>query len=324
VENVLVPSFSPDLRCLDEAGIRLDVRQSIRHGFFSSLCALEAGLTPEEKGRMLAVATDEAAGRIGISVSLSEESLEADLALLKTAEGVGATHALLSFPQDFRPATQDEVYDFVAAIAASTSLGICLYASEKFSLQHLHPSGLPIEAFERLAELDNVVALKLGGMDAGLILECCERFCDRLLVTTVNLGMLPLLSQSFDVQWTGAWTAEALQSPQQPHVVRFVQLLRERRLTEAMQIYWSLAPALGAMLRVMGPLVPTGTYHWPMLKYQQWLSGGNGGMTRQPCMRMFARDMQMVRAGLRGVGIECADDDAHFYVGRSAFEVPGQ
>jgi hypothetical protein len=38
MENALSPSFSVDFKTLDEDGIRNDVRNSLRHGFFSSIC----------------------------------------------------------------------------------------------------------------------------------------------------------------------------------------------------------------------------------------------------------------------------------------------
>lgn len=318
LENCIMPSFGENLRQLDEEGIRLDVRQSKKHGFFSSLCTLETGLSTEEKKRMLSIATDEAGDEIGIALSLAGETLDENIDLLRHAESVGATHALVSYPQAFRPKSQNDVYDFVRALADSTSIGLYLFVSDKFSFHHLHPSGVPFDAYERLADVDNIVAMKLGGMDAGMIYECFERFSDRLLVSSVNLGLLPLLRKSYGVQWSGAWTAEALQSPQQPHAVHFMNLLLEDRIEEALQVYWTLAPALGSMMRVMAPLVPTGTYHWPMLKFYQWLSGGNGGMTRQPCMRLFERDMQAIRGGLRAVGVDCPDPNEDFFVGRAA------
>ena len=317
-ENVLMPSFGADLRHLDEAGIRLDVRQSVRHGFFSSLCALETGLSMTEKKRMLTVAAEAAGNDIGISLSLTGETFEENVELLQHAESVGATHALICYPQAFVPRNQDEIYDFVRRLADATNLGLCLFVADKFSFHHLHPSGVPFDAYERLADLDNVVAIKLGGMDSGMILECFERFGERLLVTTTNLGMLPMLVQTFGVQWSGAWTVEALQSPEKRHAVEFFQLLKDGKFEQAMQIYWMLTPALGAMLRIMAPLVPTGTYHWPMLKYQQWLSGGNGGMTRVPCMRLYDREMQAVRGGLAAVGVTCPDPDDNFFIGRSS------
>lgn len=316
-ENVLMPSFSADLQELDEEGIRLDVRQSIKHGFFSSLCALETGLSMDEKKRMLSIACDEAGEKIGIALSLCGETLEENVEILKHGESVGATHALLSYPQSFTPKTQDEVYNFGKAIADSTNLGIYIFVSDKFSLHHLHPSGVPFDAYERLADVDNVIAMKLGGMDPGMILECFERFNGRLLVTTVNLGLIPMLRKSFDVRWSGAWTVEALQSPEKPYAVQFFNLLLEGKTEEAMKVYWSMAPALGAMMRIMAPLIPTGMYHWPLLKFQQWMSGGNGGLTRQPVMRVFERDLMVIRGGMRAIGIDCKDSNEDFFVGRS-------
>lgn len=317
IENVLLPSFNEDLSELDEEGIRLDVRQSKKHGFFSSLCSVESGLTQEEKVRFVEIACDEAGDDYGIAISLAGDTLEQDMALLEAAGRAGATHGLLSFPQAFVPKSEDDIYEYGKALADSTDMGIYLFVSDKFGFQRFHPSGVPFSAYERLADLPNVVAMKVGGMDMGMIYECFERFSDRLLVTTVNIGLIPLLRKSYDVQWTGAWTAEALQSPEHPHAVRMMQLLAEGKTQEAMQTYWRMAPALGSMMQIMAPLVPTGTYHWPLLKYQQWLSGGNGGLTRQPAMRVFQRNLMVIRGGLAAVGVQCPDPDEDFFLGRS-------
>lgn len=320
IENVLMPSFTADLTELDEEGIRLDVRQSIAHGFFSSLCSVETGLTHDEKVRFIAIACDEAknAGRdYGISLSLAGDTLEQDIALIQAAEKAGATHGLLSFPQAFTPKTQDDIYGYGRALAEASNLGIYLFVSDKFGFQRFHPSGVPFDAYEKLADLPNVVAMKVGGFDMGMIYECFERFSDRLLVTSVNIGLIPLLRKSYDVRWTGAWTAEALQSPSQPHAVTMMNALLDGDTQRAMQTYWRMGPALGSMMRIMAPLVPTGAYHWPLLKYQQWLSGGNGGLTRQPAMRVFGRDLLVIRGGLAAVGVQCPDPDEDFFVGRS-------
>lgn len=317
-ENLLMPSFSADLRELDEEGVRLDVRQSIAHGVFSTSCALESGLTSAEKLRLLSVAADEARGRISISLTLAGDSLAENIELLNRAAEAGASHAYVAFPQNFAPRTQHEVVAYVRTLAASTELGLCLVASDKFAFHALHPSGVPLDAYEELAALDNVIGLQLAVMDAGLVLECFERFSDRLLVTTLNVGMLPMLVQNFGLQWSGPWTVEGLQSPHRPQAVEFLQHLQNGRFNEAMAIYWKLSPALGAGARVLGPHAMTGATHWPMLKYQQWLSGGNGGMTRQPVMRMFERDMQAVRGGMRAAGVECQDPDEAFFLGRTA------
>lgn len=63
MENVLMPSFSPDFRNLDEAGIRHDVRQSIRHGFCSSTVS-PIGANVEQRKRLMEIVRDESKGKI--------------------------------------------------------------------------------------------------------------------------------------------------------------------------------------------------------------------------------------------------------------------
>lgn len=319
-ENVLMPSFTPDMSALDEEGIRRDVRMSKQHGFFSSLCSVETGLTREETRQFLEIAADEAGPDYGIALSLTAPTLEENIELLDHAESTGLTHGLISYPHGFRPESQDEIYNWVEALSESTNLGLYLFCSGKYSFHNLHPSGVPFDAFDRAANLPNVVAMKVGGMDSGMIFECFERFSDRLLVASVNLALAPMLSEIYGQQWSGAWTVEALQSPDKPYAVDFFELLANGQTEEAMKVYWNLAPMVGVMGQAMGALVPTGAYHWPMLKYYQWFHGGNGGYTRQPTMRVFQRDMTNIRMGFGRIGIEAVDEtDDSFFLGRSNY-----
>ncbi len=317
-ENVTMPSFTPDLSQLDEEGIRRDVRLAIRHGFFSTLCSVETGLTHDEKRRFLEIAADEAGDSISVALSLSADTIGENISLLAHAEQVGCTHALLSYPHSFRPASEDEIYEYASTVIDATNLGVYLFVSDKFGFQNVNPSGVPFGVFDRLVDRPNVIAMKLGGMDSGVMFEAFERYGGKVLVCTLNPGLFPLTVKHFGQQWSGAWTVEALQTPEQPLMVEFFDLLKQGKEDEAMTVYWRLAPAIGAMAGLMAPLVPTGAYHWPLLKYQQWLGGGNGGMTRQPCMRVFQRDMDMVKGGFRAAGLQIAtDSDDDFFVGRT-------
>ncbi len=317
-ENVLMPSFTPDLAELDEEGIRRDVRNSISHGFFSTLCSIETGLSFEEKKRFMQIAAQEAGDKISVAFSLAGDTLEENKLLLEHAERAGLSHALLSYPHTFRPTSEDEIYEYASEIIDSTNLGVYLFVSDKFGFQNVNPSGVPFSAFDRLADRPNVIAMKLGGMDSGVIFEAFERYGSRVLVCTLNIGLFPLTVKHFGQQWSGAWTVEALQTPEQPLAVQFFDLLRAGEEDEAMEIYWRLAPALGAMGALMAPLIPSGAYHWPQLKYYQWLGGGNGGMTRQPVMRLYQRNLEMIKGGMRAAGLRIADEpDDAFFLGRT-------
>src|SRR5688572_32887754 len=61
--NVIIPSYTSDLRALNEAAIRHDVRRNIELGFWGALLVSEAGTTIEEMRSFMEIARDEAAGR---------------------------------------------------------------------------------------------------------------------------------------------------------------------------------------------------------------------------------------------------------------------
>ncbi len=66
-ENILIPTMTADRRQLDEAAVRHDVRQAMAHGFFGSFCA-GIGLSTSEMKQFLAIAADEARGKLCLSM----------------------------------------------------------------------------------------------------------------------------------------------------------------------------------------------------------------------------------------------------------------
>jgi 4-hydroxy-tetrahydrodipicolinate synthase len=318
-ENIVLPSFTPDGAALDEDGIRLDVRQSIRHGVFSVFCAIESGLSHAEKRRFLEVVVEEADGGVCVGFPLQGDSVEENLELLSHAARVGVSHAMVSYPQDFEPATDDEVVAYHDRLARATDLPLVLFHNDKFDLHHLHPSGLPFGAYDRIVDLDTVVAAKVSVMDLATLDRCFERYGDRVLVSTPSVLQLPLVMTHYDMQWTGAWTIEAFQSPSQRLVVDMIDALRGGRTGEALAIFGRLGPLLGELGPRLRTMLPSGSYHWTLFKYLQYLTGGNGGVTRQPAMRLSEGDMAQIRGAFLACGLDLAEGgDEDFRDGRAA------
>jgi|GEM_PF-166757 len=318
VENTLFPSFTPDMRDLDEAGIRHDVRQSIAHGFFSMMCATETGLTLEESKRFLAIAADEAKGRILVTTSVILDSFEANLELLAHAEKVGVNGALLGYPPSFHPEDKEEVYTATRRLADATRLHLTLYPSPHFPFNKFHPSGFPLDVLDRLADLPNVVAVKVG--ELGLFADA-HRICgDRLLVGCPVERYVPLLSQGFKMKWMGAGCYEVFQSPQKPYLVEYFRLLLEGKTAPAMELYWKLAPMRNIFEQQFNQTVMSGTYNWHAQKFYQWSVGGNGGLTRQPAMKLHSWEIDQIRMGYYTIGIEPRENEAEFWVGRGNYE----
>lgn len=322
VENALMPSFTPDLADLDEAGIRHDVRQAIAHGFFSTMCAVETGLTQEESKRFIDIVCDEAAGRILVSFTLLQNSFADSIDLLAHAERAGASHALLGYPQTFRPGTPDDIYEVTARLAESTNLGLVMYASDKFDFERFHPSQVPFAAYDRIADLPNVVSLKVGFGDPATACECFERYGDRVLVnvgTPWLLGLFPLLRERYGAQWFGGGSWEMWQSPEKPYVVQYHDAVMRGDRAAARATYWTLSRGNALMMGSVSRGGDIGMYHWPFGKYISWSVGGNGGMMRQPALRLLPGMMQGRKMQLRAIGIEPREPDAEFFAGRVRF-----
>ena len=320
IENCIFPSFDATLEHLDEEGIRLDVRQSIAHGFVSSLLTSEAGLSLAEAKRFVEIAVDEAGSDLNVSVTLLRDTHEQNLELAAHAQSVGAHGALLGFPFTFYPQDAEEVYTATSELCeAAPELAMVLYATHKFNFGRFHPSGWPLDVLERSAALPNVVALKIGLLEPGFIEEAFARVGDSLVIQFPWERWWPLAARSFGLQFAGAGAYELFQSPEKPYLVDYFDLLLAGRFDEAKELYWRLTPVRLVFEKQFMPTQMIGTYHWPQQKYYQWLTGGNGGYTRQPVMKMVQYEMDECRGALQAIGITpTSSPDAEFFAGRSS------
>ncbi|HEY95373.1 MAG TPA: hypothetical protein G4O15_10615 [Dehalococcoidia bacterium] len=86
LDGVLSPSFTPDLKELDEEGIRFDVQHNISKGMFSILCQTEVcAMTFEERKKFLEIACDEANGKILVSMFTGIDTIEQDMEQLSSS-----------------------------------------------------------------------------------------------------------------------------------------------------------------------------------------------------------------------------------------------
>src|SRR5580704_12941005 len=101
--NVVIPSYTGDLKGLNETGIRHDVRLSIAHGFASTLLVSETALTLQEYGQFFEIANDESKGRLKLILHADFNTLEENIEAAKIASANGCELVLLSYPSNFWP-----------------------------------------------------------------------------------------------------------------------------------------------------------------------------------------------------------------------------
>ncbi|WP_404710466.1 dihydrodipicolinate synthase family protein [Sphingomonas sp. MMS24-J13] len=321
LEGALMPSFTPDMERLDEDGIRHDVDHYIRHGMFSILAAVEStAMTMTERCEFLRIVCDEARGRILVSAPTLLDTFAQDVEMLRYFASVGGDHVLLGCPVQYRPDSEEEMFETMRAVSEATDLAIDIYPAARFDMSRFGKGTLSVETLKRLADLDTVVGVKVGNLNPpNYFAHVYAAVGDRLLVQD-PLDSAWAFCTRLGQQWAGAMGYDMWQTPDDQRVVRMFDLFRADQLDEAMELYWAIEPVRAASWAVHARLSSAGLYPFLLFKYQQWLVGGNGGMLRQPIHRPLQADLDMLRDGLAASGITpYVGPLEEFFVGRAAY-----
>lgn len=314
--NVILPSFTTDLSRLNEKAIRHDIRRNIEQGFWGALIVSECGTTNDEMRQFMEIAVDEAKGRQGLLLHGTFDTVEETVEMAKIAEAVGMEGLVLGHPNTLYPETEDELYDYLSYVCERTDLPVCLFAAAHWNFTRLHPSGYPPRVLARVADLENVVAVKyeVGRPGIGGDYEFWKMIKDKKVLFSDPLeAHSPLTVELFGQQWMGTSNYEYYGD----RVPKYFNMLQNGEYEKAMEIYWSLQPVRATRMAVQGSFAGANFIHRYLWKYQAWLHGYAGGPMRQPIMKLSDAQMKQVRDGLTRGGFETEDLTFHdFYRGR--------
>src|SRR6185312_5260194 len=235
--NVIIPSYTADLKGLNERGIRHDARKSLEHGFAGTLLVSETALSLAEYGQFFEWSNDESKGRLKLVLHASFNTLEENIEAAKIAEANGGELVLLSYPANFYPESLEEVYAYTKAFCDATNLAILLFPVPLWGFSRLHASVIR----KLLDHCPNIVAIKAeGGMPSIMgFVECHRLFGKEVIVETPLFGDLVPLAQLVPIQFTGTSNTHFFGNTV-PHVM---ELLQQKKFDEATEIYWRTAPA---------------------------------------------------------------------------------
>ncbi|HLH77780.1 MAG TPA: dihydrodipicolinate synthase family protein [Candidatus Binataceae bacterium] len=315
--NVILPSFSADLKRLNEKAIRHDVRRNIEHGFWGALLVSECATTAAEYRRFMEIAVDEAKGRHRFLMHGTFDTAEDIIAMARDAEAIGMEGLLLGHPNSFYPKSEEQLYDYLAHVCNHTNLAVVLFAASHWNFSRLHPSGYPPRALARAAALPNVVAIKYEVGRPGIAgdYEMWKMLKgQRVLFSDPLEAHSPLTVELFGQQWMGTSNYEYWGGA----VPEYFGLLNQGHFDRAMEIYWGINPARAARVAIQATFGGANFIHRYLWKYQAWLQGYNGGPMRQPVMKLTDAQMRAVRDPLTRSGFTVADEaPADFYLGRN-------
>ena len=313
--NVIIPSYTSDLRSLNETAIRHDVRRNIELGFWGALLVSEAGTTLDEMRRFIEIALDEADTGHRFLLQGVFDTVDDIVTMANDARSLGVDGMLLGHPNSFYPTSPRQVEDYTVDICTATDLAVVLFVVEHSNLRRLDVRGFPADVLERLTKVDTIVAVKyeVGRQQTANTYETFRRLesADVLLSDPMEFNA-PMWVDLFGMQWMGTSNYEYYG----PYVPRLLELLHGDT-TAAMDEYWRIQPARNARSATMssGGANLVHRYLW---KFQAWLNGYNGGPVRQPAMKLSEGQMKASAEGLRKAGIAPADEPfAEFFTGRN-------
>lgn len=319
VQNLLLPSFNADFTTLDDEAIRRDVEHSIAHGFVSTHCATEAGLSFAEARRFVEIVVEAAKGRLLVSATAIFDTVPRTIEFIRCLGEIGCDLVLIGYPPGYYPADTEDIARVTQAMCDAAEIGVVLYPNFKYNFARLQRGPFPLDVLARAVRHPNVVGVLNAVIEPGFVSECFEACSEHALVQCPWERWFPLAVTKYGQQWAGPGAYEMFQSPEQRLVVDYFAQLLDGQRELAMRSYWRLTPVRLVFEKQFMATQMLGTYHWSQQKYYQWLTGGNGGYTRQPAMRLLQHDMDEARDAVRAVGLAASDNDAEFFVGRSLY-----
>ncbi len=313
LHNVTMPTFTADLKSLNEGAIRFDVEESAKQGFFATLLSSECGTSKEEMEKFIDLAVDEGRRKIRLTLHASFDTLEDTLEMVRYAEEAGCHAVLLSYPPMFYPETELEIFRFTQKVCDITNLGVIMFLSNSWGFDRFHPSGFPLDLLKKIITIPNIIAVKYSLPNVAYFHEVAKVCRGKVLVSDPKEPYWPAWIELYEMQWGGTSNYEYMQG-----AVEYFDLLRKGEREKGLEIYWRLNPAREVTMEHLLHVLPTGLHHRLLWKYQGWLVGFNGGPLRTPVMRLNKPLMNKFRRALEASGIRpTKDDDARFFVGRN-------
>ncbi|HEX2199067.1 MAG TPA: dihydrodipicolinate synthase family protein [Burkholderiales bacterium] len=294
--------FAPDLR-LDEAGWRRNLRHWYRElgiaGLFVNGKQGEFyAMSPEERKRTAELAVEEAAGRGGVMVSCSDQSLDTVIELAKHAQAIGADYIVVHTPLLYFGAhTPETLFEYYRRISEQVDIGIALWNQPPDCGYLLEP-----QACLRLAQLPNVVAIKYS-VPRETYAQLTRMASGRLIVSTSNEE--EWLDNIVELGWQVYLCSTPpylLQTASDRRMHEYTQLALAGNVARAHQVRDSLNPVRKA-LKQTRPAGKAAAHQ----KYWQELLGQAGGAVRAPLLSLTEQEKAATRAAFEACGLKATE-----------------
>lgn len=195
VVNIQFTPFKSESE-IDEEALRVHTNFIIEGGIVTGKGVTVIGgsngegfsLSDEEYRKLIDVVVETADGRVPVVVGAVRPATQPVIELSRYAEQAGADAVMILAPFYYPDPPHDVVYNHFKALADATDIGIMIYNNPKVT-----GLDIPIELLDRLAEIDNIVALKETTPNMYRLRQVIHRFKDRFTMNSNTYRwMMPL------------------------------------------------------------------------------------------------------------------------------------
>ena len=187
-------------------------------------------LTDEEKIKVLTIAKEHSCG-LPVMAGVGTNSLEHTIANIRLLEPHGVDYFLVVVPYYNKP-PQEGIYQYYKAVAAATAKPVVLY-----NVPGRTGVNMTAETTLRLAEIDNIVAVKEASGKRDQILEILEKRPEGFAVLSGNDD------ETFDLMRNGAEGVISVASNLTPSMVSdLAHDMLEGKVAEAEALHMKLLP----------------------------------------------------------------------------------
>ena len=314
----LIPTFTRDMQSLNEKAIIHDIDEIAKQGFCGFSIITETGTTPAENKQLMEICARRARGKL-LTVLLSTfPTLKENLEMTAFAHEAGVDMIQLGFPSMWRPSSTEDVLQYTQNICDVAKMPVILWAAEMWGWCGLlnDASNYPKDLLLKFSSLDNVVAIKAGTRDPGILKEI---FAKGIIPGTVSEPLWPLWIRKFNAQWGGISEYNHLY-----FCAEYFKSLRAGDWNRGMELYFKMAPIRDLWGRLLRAEVGGTDVDWGWTghnrlrwKYAAWLSGLNGGPLRGS-FRIAPTDMVHIRKAMLASEIPVkSETDDKFFEGRN-------
>ncbi|HEY82870.1 MAG TPA: 4-hydroxy-tetrahydrodipicolinate synthase [Dehalococcoidia bacterium] len=290
VTGIIPAMITPFTRTgeVDFKGIRENVDFLIESGVSEVMCLGSTGeaatLSREECVKVIEATVEAADGRVPVMAGTGATSTREVVERTREAKSAGVSSVMIVTPFYEIP-TQEGLYRHYATIAEAVDIPIVLYNIPPHTHVEIEP-----ETLARLAEIDNVVALKDSSGNLSYFAEVMRLAGDKISVLT---GGDDITLPCFALGCHGAILALANIAPRM--VVDLYQAAQQQDMTRAQRLFHQLLPIARAISSPQNFPAP--------VKEAMMLLGRPAGPARSPIIPLSAPEKEAIRKALQIAGL---------------------